>query len=66
MSPLPGQEQMGLARRTEDFVAYGQQGSVRTTSRRAFEYVATPDKETVTRELEEHRIETQRLPRLAP
>ena len=60
MSPLPGQSTTRSARPQEEMVAYGPSRSGRST-RRALEYIASPDKETVKRELEEQRIETRRL-----
>ena len=60
MSPLPGQGSIRAARSQEEIVAYGPSRSGRST-RRALEYIASPDKETVKRELEEQRIETRRL-----
>ena len=60
MSPLQDAPQDRVARGSQDIQRYGPSSSIRT-ARRALEYTASPDKETVKRELEEQRIETRRL-----
>ena len=57
MSPLQDGEQDRAARGSQDISSYGPSRSVRS-ARRALEYIVSPDKETVKRDLEEQRIMT--------
>ena len=60
MSPLQDAAPTRLARSQQTNAPYGPSRSGRST-RRALEYIASPDKETVKKELEEQRVESQRL-----